>query len=186
MSKRIKSGLSASQMTLAHRILRSEGIKTGRGDVEKELAKLAHRLRGEGLSRDKIASKFRTSFDFVKWIFAKYPYGPDAAEVSCLCGCGQVFPGKNGRRYYSRKCRARYVDSGGEVEKMPTVDKKTPWRQTYCHQKIDNEYVQCADYLDSCGADCYREENGKGICFKRQKTHDITPSWYRGLFREVA
>ncbi len=170
MAKSKKATMSPTQRDLAIRVLKKEGLHVPRSahKLEQAIADFAHFLRAKKMTREKIARYFQVSFSFVRWLFEKYPYAPDNEPVACICGCGKTFPPNNGRLYYNPKvCRRNYIERVGAVVEQLERPKKTSHRQTYCTQTIDYDQVTCARYMDSCGADCLRMENGKPCCFVR-------------------
>jgi len=144
-------------------------------DVGTVLAELMHGLRGQGLSRDKIAAHLHTSFPLVRWVFSAYPYAPDLEPIPCVCGCGRTFMPRNGRRYYdSRWCRDRYLANGGEplglkknIRRQP-ADATGKQRREYCHQLLPGDIwrTRCQTHVETCGGGCLRlDDNGRPCCF---------------------
>lgn len=163
------------------KILGQHGITPERlvNALEKQFAMFCHRLRDEGMSRDKISTRLHVNFGLIKYIFERHPYKDKEQTISCACGCGRTFKAGNGRRYYDGyRCREKHISNGGEVKVRKT---KTSHRQTYCHQNIDGDYTECANYHNTCGADCLRMENGKPCCFVMPRLTDSQGFRYQAV-----
>lgn len=154
--------------------------------LEKQFAEICHKLRGEGMSRDRISTKLRVSFAIIKWIFEQHPC--PAETVACACGCGKTFTAGNGRKFFDpKKCRERYIDKGGEVLSLPAPRVKASHREVYCHQRIDGEWIECINYPKTCGVECLRKENGQPVCFVRPPEKRLeSPSWVHAHLRKSA